>query len=65
MTTDRPDTGVLVVRAERQDDHVLYSVVADVGTPDLGDVGSEPKDRRATTDPAEVVRAVTEFLDRF
>jgi hypothetical protein len=56
-----PATGVLVLRVERQDEYVLYTIVIDVGLVSR----AAPEARLATTDRDEVARVVAAFVDRF
>jgi hypothetical protein len=62
---DPPPSGVLVLRVERQDDYVLYTVVAELWPTAASAEDTSREERAATTDRDEVVRVVEAFLDRF
>ena len=63
--TGPPGAGVLVLRVERQDDYVLFTVVAERWPDPTGDEHAVTEERVATADRDEVVRVVVAFLDRF
>jgi hypothetical protein len=63
--SDPPAAGALVLRVERQDDYMLFTMVCELWSTEGSANGEAPAERSATADRDEVLRVVAAFLDRF